>query len=284
MNAHLLLILGLVALLVSCDEPKKARDSESIRKPRQRVARTHRPTPEDATNSNQELQKSLVEAIGMESTEARDKAFSAVAWNAIGRAPDIAVRALEQMSIDSPERAPLIQWYVMRLMKQSPDDAIAWAEALGSKSETAVAKEQIVQVLAKSDPERAAKLLMKSGSAIDKMNGTQLFVLQRWIADSPTAAAEWVGRFPAGEARDAAVKTVVSDWTQADPQAAFAWVATPKSKSIQREATQALLEVFIAQPEFIRELWLEYAQSSIRTELLRQHDQLMEESKEVAPE
>jgi hypothetical protein len=284
MNAHLPLILGLVALLVSCDEPKKAHDSESIRKSRQRAASANRPTPEDATNSHQELQKSLVEAIGMESTEARDKAFSAVAWDSMERAPDIAARAFEQMSIDSPERAPLIPWYVMRLMNQSPDDAIAWAEALGSERETAVAREQIVQVLANSDPERTAKLLMKSGPATDEMNGTQLIVLQHWISDSPTAAAEWVGRLPAGEARATAVKTVVSDWTQADLQAAIAWVAAPKSKSIQSEATQALHEVFGTKPAFIRKLWLEYAQPPIRTELLRQHDQLMEESREVAPE
>lgn len=268
------LCFWIAVLLVSCDKPQGAGDSRSTRDSEPRVTRADRSrSPRDeATNQAKQIRASLAAAKKIEFSAARDKALAETAWNSIGIDPNIIAKAIEQISTDSAEKIPLIELYALQLAEQNPDEALAWAAKLGSEQEIATAKEQIILALADSDPQRAATLIPSPGAAGRELDGTALHILQSLTAKTPAAAAAWVSRFPPGDARKVALKALVTDWTQIDSQAAFAWLTSLAHQPIQDEATQAIIETFAEQTPEIREQWLQQADPAIRSELERQPD------------
>lgn len=274
--------LWFAILLVSCDKPQEAGNSSSTRDPKPRATRTERPRPprDQAPSPSQNLHASLKAAKKVESLEARDKALAETAWSAAGLDLDIIAKAIEQISTDSEEKIPLIEFYAQQLAEQDPDEALAWAAKLGSEKEITAAKQQIILALADSDPQRAANLIPPPGTAGREMDGSALHVLQRLTAKSPAAAATWVSSFPSGDARKTAVKALVSDWTQIDSQAAFAWLASLNDPIMRSDATSAIMDAFVDQVPEIRAQWLEQTDPKIRTELERLAGQLPEEVEE----
>lgn len=297
MSVRFHICLWIAALLASCDKSQDSGRSESSNESNSRVERANRPPRENAPNlrqgpgeplaaapiSRRELSESLAAAMKVASLEDCDKALAEVARKAMKNDPDIAAEALKQISTDGVEKIPLIQAYALRLMEKNPDAALAWAASLSSETERAAATEQIVTHLAESDPERAAKLLSKSGHAGTEFDNTSEYVLQRWVATTPSDAAAWVATFPSGDVRKAAVKTVVSNWLVADSSAAYSWIKALKNNSIRKEATRAMAEALANQPMPIRDALLESADSGTRSELEQQVDQITKEQEKEPP-
>ena len=265
-------ILWLCLILAGCEKPAPAGESGSTSAPATPSgSRGHEPR-EPAPPAPREI---LEAAEKLESPSEREKAIASVAWNAIETDPELAHEAFLKLPPDSPERMRLVQHYAMTLAESDVNAALAWAEALGSESEVAAAKQHIALAIAETDPRRAAQLVSESAIAGRDLDVAVVQVIQRWAVKSAPEAAAWVASFPSGAAREAGIRSVAERWLPSDAKAAFAWLGGIKDAEIRSEAARAMEGIILQQPENIRNAWLEHADAGIREELDRQRGQAL---------
>jgi hypothetical protein len=265
LRLHACLWLGLLA--GACEKSKQAADSSGETPAVPRVTRKERPPPERAPDVRKKLRGALANASDIDSPAERDRAVSAVAWDALELDPELAREAMDKLTPDGPERISLLQHVAMRMAEENPDAALEWAAALGTESEKAAAFGRIALVLADTDPERAANLLSESGIEGRTFDVAVVQVLGRWAEKSPADAAAWVAMFPPGNSREAGIKSVISRWTGNDPAAAFSWMAGIQDEAVRGESAQAAAEALIRQPETVREEWLGLMEGTLRSEI-----------------
>lgn len=272
MMPRLLTLLWPGLLLVCCDKPGESSAREETAAPASPVERRQHSPRQPSQGTPAALRELLDTAVGIDSAPVRDKALADVAWNALEIDPELAVEAFQHLTADSPEKIRLVQHYAMRLAEQDPDEALAWAEALGSEQEIAAAKSRIALVLAETDPQRAANLLSESGISGRDFDVAVVQVVQRWAARSPPDAAAWVVLFPPGEARPAAIKIIVEQWLPRDPSAVFGWLDTMQDEGLRKETARGMEGIILQQPKEIRDAWLQHADAGIRSELDQQRE------------
>jgi hypothetical protein len=256
-------------LLVCCEKPASSdnRDNESSTAAQARRRKAQRELAPDV----QATLKTLLEtALAIESPAERDKALAVLAWSAMETDPELAHEAFHRLPAHSPEKIRLTQHYAMRLAERNPDEALAWADTLGTEQETAAAKSLIAVTIAETDPQRAANLLSESGIAGREFDVTLVQVIQRWAAQSPPDAGGWVSTFPPGAARAAAVRVIAEQWLPRDARAAFDWMDGMKDAELRRETARAMEGIILQQPGEIREAWLEHADATVRKDLEEQ--------------
>lgn len=255
-------------LLVCCDKQSEM-DSPEADAPAPAPRRRH--ALRDNSPDKPESLRSLLEtALRIESAAVREKALADVAWSALETDPDLAHEAFLKLSANSPEKIRLIQHYAMRLAEQNPDEALAWADTLGTEQEIAAAKGLIAVAIAETDPRRAANILSESGIAGREFDVTLVQVIQRWAAQSPPDAGVWAATFPPGPARAAAVRVIAEQWLPHDARAAFDWLGGMKDAELRKETARAMEGIILQQPKETREAWLQHANTSIQNELNQQ--------------
>lgn len=259
-------ILWIVPLLVACDRQRNIDRAGDVEKSKPKVTKAARP-PREEPVAAESLRASLKTAREITSPEEREIALAQVAWNALDLDPELAREVLGQLTADSVEKIRLIQHFAMRLAEENPDEALTWADALGSEKETAAARCQIALVISDGDPQRAAELLSESGIEGRDFDVVAVQVLQRWAARTPADAAAWVAVFPPGKSRDAGMKAVVAEWAEQDPQAVFAWMGKAGGESLRKEAARAMAEALAEQPQDVRNAWLRHADPKTRSEI-----------------
>jgi len=271
----------MAALLVSCDKSQDSGNSADANDSKAKVARAGRGPRENTPHSRKEQRNALDAAMKIEAPEARDQALAEVARNALKFAPEISAEAINRLSADSPVKLPLLWECVKFLVEQNPDEALAWAASLGSEKDKAAAQAKIALLLLSSDPQRALGLISRSDLATD---AGAVQVLRSWTASAPADAAAWVLKFPPGESRNAAFKTVVSQWVSANSKDAFSWVASLTNNSVRKEATRVMAESLAGIPKPIREIQFGLDDSDIRKEVEQQIAQIAKETEpETAP-
>ena len=80
------------------------------------------------------------------------------------------------------------------------------------------------KALASADPDLAATWLVaavKDGAVLDE---TAVVIAQAWSEKDPAASAAWVATFPEGTGRVAAIEAVLKRWQRSDAAAANAWL------------------------------------------------------------
>lgn len=257
-------------MLVACDKPVDAvAPDETTGKPKPQVTRAARPPRGDSQGAPENLRSSLKSALEIEAPEERETAVAEVAWNAIELDPELAREAFQQLTSDSAEKIRLIQHYAMRLAEENPDEALKWADALGSGREIAAARCQVALVISNDDPQRAANLLSESGVEGRAFDVVAVQVLQRWAAKTPPDAAAWVVMFPPGKSREAGIKAVVSQWAEQDARAAFSWMGKLEDQALREEGAMAMAEILAEQPEDVRNAWLRHADPETRGAIRR---------------
>lgn len=254
-------LLPFVLLLASCD--KRREDGGNPESTNTTASReTKRPRPADADTGEKpplEPREALKSAEAIPSKEEREKAISQIAWDAIETDPDLSSQAFALLAIDSAERLRLIQHFAMRRAEANPDEAMQWADSLGSEKEISVAKCQIALVLAENEPLKAAGLLSESGIEGREFDVALVQVIQRWADQSPSDAAAWAVNFRAGEARAASIREIVSRWIESDPAAVFSWKSGLTDPSIRQDITAALVEAAANTPGANKPAWLKSA-------------------------
>jgi hypothetical protein len=258
----------LALALLGCDKAEKTNSAsagEVSNKPA--ITKSHRPdTPAERKTH---LREELKTATENEVPEIRAHAIAEVAWNAIDLEPEIALNALSKLSTDNPERIRLLHHHAMRLAESNVEDALAWADTLGSETETAAAKQKIALVIAADDPQKAASLLSDIGLAGRDFDVAAVQVLQLWSQKSPTDAAAWVVMFPAGDSRSAGIKAVLTSWLGNDAKAAFAWPASLTNETLRAEAEKELQNALLELPNDRRDTALTHASQEMREEIQR---------------
>jgi hypothetical protein len=257
-------------LLVCCDKPREADAPKDETAPAASTKRRGHIPREEAPDKPAELRQLFETALAIESAAQREKALADIAWSALEIDPNLAHEAFLKLPAGSPGKIRLIQHYAMRLAEQNPDEALAWADTLGTEQETAAAKSLIAVAIAETDPQRAANLLSESGIAGREFDVTLVQVIQRWAAQSPPDAGGWVSTFPPGPARAAAVRVIAEQWLPRDARAAFDWLGGMKDAELRKETARAMEGIILQQPKDIREAWLEHADARVRNELEEQ--------------
>lgn len=264
-------------LLVCCDKQGTSESQNRETSPTTKSSdRNLTSTQEREERPSKPPRDMLAEADALTPVE-REKALAAIAWDAIETDPQIAHEAFGKMSPGSPEKIRLIQHYAMRLAAENMDEAIEWAEALENQSEKSAALSQIAVVLAETDPQRAANILVDANIPGRDFDVTVVQVIQRWAAQSPAEAAAWVSMFPQSPAREAGVKVIAERWLPSDAPAAFAWLSGMKDAELRQETARAMEGVILQQPADTRVAWLQHADAQLQAELEQQREAALKE-------
>lgn len=80
------------------------------------------------------------------------------------------------------------------------------------------------KALAGTDPDLAATWLAAAVKDGATLNDTALMIAETWSDKDPAAAAAWVATFGDGTPREAAIEVVVKRWMKSDAAAANAWL------------------------------------------------------------
>lgn len=262
------IVISLVSLLlfVSCDKRPNSTVSDTSRVP-QRSTRADR-LSRDVPGTREKLRSAFEAAKAIAPGEERESALAEVAKKALESAPDLAAEIIVAMSAGGDEKKSLIAAYIQKLMEEGKtDEAVTWADSLGDEVDIGIARSVIAQSLVSTDPEKAADMLSASSFSTVGIDPTAEQVLESWIATNPTQAAAWVSRLPAGEARGAGLKSLISTWINMDSGNAFSWVATQRNTIIREEAVEAVVAALIGQPEPIRNIQLETADKDFQQEI-----------------
>ncbi|MEO6477505.1 MAG: hypothetical protein ABIQ96_20475 [Luteolibacter sp.] len=242
-------LLGLSLVLASCDKPVESAKTPAPETSAPGETQSSRP-PEDAPpETRSHLRESLEKADLLATPEERDRALSAVIWDALELDPDLAKEAIGKLTAGSDEKNAMIGHFAMRLAEQNSEAAVEWAKSLETDEERSLAFGKIALVLSANDPEAAAKLLSDSGVASRDFDVAVVQVIQRWAATSPTDAAAWVVQFDAGEARSAGIKAVLAAWVGLNMEGAYSWIAGLQDPVIRSEAITGMAESILELPE-----------------------------------
>jgi hypothetical protein len=268
---HLLPLAIIAALASACDRPSESKQTDlNSRNPGPKTTKLGRPPRDEPPDARAERRATFTKAREIESPEQREAAIARIAWDALDLDPELAREAFEQLAADGPERIRLIQHFAMNLAEQNIDEALQWADALGSEKETAAARCQIALVLADSDPERAAGLLSESAIAGREFDVAVVQILQQWAASNPPAAAAWVEMFPPGASRAAGIKAVISPWLESDVPAVYSWMEKLGDDALRAEAAAAMAGLLMEQSDAVRADWLRQATPAMRTAIEQQ--------------
>lgn len=263
-----------VLILAGCDREKSEPAENAADRLPPPVARR----PRIQTEPAEPRRSQLATALGIESPEEREAAIAEIAWNALESDPELAQEALGKLTPDSEPRIKLLRHFAMNLAGENPAEALEWANQLESDVEESAAMERIALVIAEDDPSRAAHLLSESGIEGRGFDVAVVGVLQRWASQNAADAAAWVALFPAGDAREAGIRTVISEWTETDPGAAVSWMGTLDLQELRDEAALAMALALSEQEPEAQSKWLEKADPITRAEIDAMKGKALEET------
>lgn len=264
-------ILCLGLLITSCErKPAHSEDSlntDTSSKP-PAVTKNQREKPMRTVLSEESLRESLRASEKLSSPDEREAAVASLAWDHAEDSPNLALEAMDQLAVNRPERDRLIEHFAMRFAEQNLDRSILWAQGLKSPEEISIALGRISLVMAATDPSRAAHLISESGMVGRQFDVAIVQIIQRWAAESPAEAAAWVQLFEPSKARTAGIQQTLSLWAKTDGVAAVAWIRSLTNDSLRRDATQAMADFILAQPQATQDEWAGKTTPEIESEIL----------------
>lgn len=201
-----------------------------------------------------------------------------LAWQAMlvqlsGSSPEIAASLALQASVGS-QRLSLVETVAGRWSALDPMAASRWAESLPDPALRKVALASTLPQLAETDPKAALELAGKHGlksmtdvlyqSLAGEMAGRPEEAMkwmetlptssarnaafggfiEKWAADSPSAAAAFATNLPPGVRRTTAISTIATALASDDPAAAIAWVQGLPSAQEKSSAAQSMIYQF----------------------------------------
>jgi hypothetical protein len=260
-------LFTLLLVLASCDEKQSDMAPEFGGEPGKRTTRADRPS-RDVLSGRDKLRAAFESAKAREPGADRDQAIAEVAKKALESAPDMAAEIIRELSPSTAEKHALVEAYIQKLLEEEKsDEALAWADSLGDARDIASAKGLIMLMLAQEHPEQAAVLLPASDFTATGASPAAEQVLQTWVAKSPLDAVAWATRLPAGEARAAGYKVVLSQWLNSDSQTALSWVGSQANPQVRREVVGTVIGNMLELPDPIRSFLLEPASPALRAEI-----------------
>lgn len=253
----------------ACERSEKTRSSgnESEAKQTSRKGKSDRMRNATPDSDRALFKAELAKAKSISDPEIRDKALVALAWKAMEGEMDGMEETLKEISFQSPDRMDLIETVATELANRDPDRAIVWVESLSLSEESEKAKNEVIQIIANTDPAKAARLVQKPSSAESDLNDLARHVVLRWTSENPNEAANWVASMPASGARNSAMRTVISEWAMQDPERTFSWISKQSDAVVNSEAIQIIEQAYVDLPDEIKDEWLKSANPGLQARL-----------------
>jgi len=264
-------IMCLGLFISSCDQkPVHSKDSASpdASSTPPAVTKTQRAKAEKTVLSEESLRESLSALEKLPSLEEREAAIASLAWDHAEENRNLALEVMDRLAVNRPERERLIEHFAMRFAEQDLDRAIVWARGLKSPEEISIALGRISLVMAATDPSRAAHLISESGMKGRQFDVAVVQIIQRWAAKNPAETAAWVQLFEPSTARTAGIQQTLSLWAKTDGLAAVAWIKSLTDESLRKDATQAMADFILAQPQATQHEWAGKTTPEIESEIL----------------
>lgn len=267
---HLLLgFLSLSFCLISCDSRD---DDRKVDEPIGDNARTKsvqrnsvRFPNVDSTTSGKLAKQQAVPA------QSTDECIAEWAWNMMEACPDLVGKSIRELSAESPQKQDLIRAYALSLLARSPEEAITWANSLGDQASILAAREEIAMALPTEEIDRAVKLQLDPVRiARQGWDNSSACLLERWVGHESQAAARWVLGLGPGEARDAGLSTLCSQWLESDPASALGWLESQPSTVLRQEISHLMAQSLMETEESLRAQVLESATPDLRQQLEQQ--------------
>lgn len=136
------------------------------------------------------------------------------------------VMAIELASTSPPtrERDDLLVHSVSQWAGADSAAAAAWAASVPDPSLRQHLLAAVAVASAEQDGAAAATLAVDGLVAGEEQDRTVVSIVQRWVQNSPQAAASWVSQFPDNPSCEPAVQNLLALWTAQDPEAAGNWL------------------------------------------------------------
>jgi hypothetical protein len=240
-------------------------------------ARMHALSSIANTLANRDPAAALAFAQSLEYEDERERALSHMSWQ-LSRNGGAAARALVLESEDPVLQRRVASQMVGEWTKYDREGALAWVEALSDEqarnnsvgqvlshwiqSEPLEAMNYMVNDLpqdrlnlnlsnafsqwARQDPEAAiAGLAQLPDSEQVKPEDIYNDVAQAYVRHDPMAASEWIASLDEGPARDASVKTLVSNISKTDPEAGFIWSETITDEDARTNSLRQTVQTWV---------------------------------------
>jgi uncharacterized protein YciW len=284
MTPSLSFLFGLCLLAASCEKSDQAAATPNPSSASPRATKSTRPERLEAKEAKEQRQRDLQQAAELPEGPEREQTVAQLVWDSIELDPEFSREAFARLTPGGDEKNRLIQHYALRLAEQDPDEAARWAASLETEEEKSLAFGRVAIVISEKDPELAARILSDSGVAGREFDTAVVEVIQRWSAESPQNAADWVSRFDPGEARKAGLKSITTTWMTIDPEASLAWLASLRDASARQEAITGYAQSAMEQPGMIQEEMLRHATPEMLSALERLKTEALEQEIRAAEE
>lgn len=162
----------------------------------------------------------------------------------------------------SDARDELIARSCAQLASANPDTSIAWAKSIPDNSLRELVISEMATAMGESDPVAAAQLALQSLPPGKAQDDAVVGIVQRWVQNDASAAANWVSQFPSGQLRDYAQENLVKLWADQDLTAAGKW-AENLSDSGERDKAlgEYIGQITVQQPQ-TAVLWIDKIQDA----------------------
>lgn len=135
-----------------------------------------------------------------------------------------------------PARQHIVGEIASSWARNSPVDALTWAQSLSGKEQTDATRSAL-RIWAQNEPGETAKYLDSLDHEIDSHLPV---VAGTWARNEPSRAADWVASQPEGEGRNDAIAEALWNWTTQNPAAATEWVQDQKEGPVRDHAIAGL--------------------------------------------
>ena len=142
---------------------------------------------------------------------------------------------------EATPRANAVAFAVAQWAANDPQAARDWTEQVADAKIRQHLDRLVTPVIAESDPATAADYIAsRSREAPDSSQAqTAVEIAQRWMQQSPEAAARWVETFRDPGLRAFAVDAVMRIWAETDSATAHQWLSRQPASEFRDEATFA---------------------------------------------
>ncbi len=121
---------------------------------------------------------------------------------------DVAERSLPRIA-DNQIRGQLLQGLARHKATVDPEAALSWLDSFTREPGYLPAYQNVIAILASSDPDRAATLV-RSVAGQDNMGGVISSVANAWYQRAPDDAINWVTTLPASNSRNQAIGSLTA--------------------------------------------------------------------------
>jgi len=193
-------------------------------------------------------------AGGLPQGEAQKRAYAGLFTEWSKTNPQAAIQALSEIS--GPARTEAMKSIANGWSRRSPDDALRWAAsaATSTPNERNSLIAASIRNMSESSPEKAAAVVASLPQAhrVEAMRS----LINQWSSKNLPAAAQWLDKQPAGDAKDASLRSLADKIADDDPRSALSWAANISTTHKKLAAMEAVARQWMHNDPTAARAWI----------------------------